>query len=149
MNSEQAQRKQKRCLVKGKNRLKATVKEENRQPSSIKVSENGRYFVSSESKPVFWLGTTQWQIFREHSLAEVKLILEKTKKNGFSFIQAMLLGVGDGTKPNVHGETPWKNSDPAAPNEAFFEHVDLVVQAAHKKDLFSWLGFTIKRLATA
>jgi hypothetical protein len=135
MNSEQAQRKQKQCSVNGEKRLKITIKEENRQSSSIKVSENGRYFVDSGGKPVFWLGTTQWQIFREHPLAEAELILEKTKKNGFSFVQAMLLGVGDGTKPNVFGETPWKNGDPATPNEAFFEHVDSVVQSAYKKGL--------------
>jgi len=32
----------------------------------IEVSENGRYFVDQKGKPVFWLGTTQWQLFREY-----------------------------------------------------------------------------------
>jgi len=104
-------------------------------PSPISVSENGRYFVLPGGKPVFWLGTTQWQIFREHPLAEVELILGKTRENGFSFVQAMLLGVGDGTQPNVFGETPWKNDDPATPNEAYFERADAVVQAARQKGL--------------
>jgi hypothetical protein len=31
----------------------------------VKVSENGRYFVDQKGQPVFWLGTTQWQLFRE------------------------------------------------------------------------------------
>lgn len=110
-------------------------KNTNQAFNSVRVSENGRYFVDSKGKPVFWLGTTQWQIFREHSLAEAELILEKTKMNGFSFIQAMFLGVGDGTKPNIYGETPWKNNDPATPNEAYFEFVDSVIQAALKKGL--------------
>jgi len=101
----------------------------------IKVSENGRYFVTAAGKPIFWLGTTQWQIFREHPLTEVELILEKTKENGFNFIQAMLLGVGKGTEPNIHGNIPWKKDDPATPDEAYFEHVDAVVQAAHRKGL--------------
>jgi predicted PP-loop superfamily ATPase len=26
---------------------------------------------------------------------------------GFAFAQVMLMGVGDGTKPNVYGEKPW------------------------------------------
>jgi len=103
--------------------------------SSIRVSANGRYFIVSGGKPVFWLGTTQWQIFREHPLVEAELILEKSKGNGFSFVQAMLLGVGDGTQPNVYGKTPWKNDDPAKPNEAYFECVDAVVQAARRKGL--------------
>jgi Protein of unknown function (DUF4038) len=28
-----------------------------------KVSPDGRYFVDQNGKPVFWLGTTQWQLF--------------------------------------------------------------------------------------
>ena len=108
--------------------------------SPIKVSENGRYFVLPGGRPIFWLGTTQWQIFREHPLAEVELILEKTRENGFSFIQAMLLGVGDGTQPNIHGKTPWEDDDPAKPNEAYFEHVDAVVRAARRKGLVLVVG---------
>ncbi|MBO3802831.1 MAG: DUF4038 domain-containing protein [Candidatus Brockarchaeota archaeon] len=106
----------------------------------IKISENGRYFVTAAGKPIFWLATTQWQIFREHPLVEVELILDKAKENGFNFIQAMLLGVGDGTKPNIHGDTPWKKDDPATPNEAYFEHVDAVVQAARRKELILVAG---------
>ncbi len=120
--------------------LKTSTKEENRQPSSVKVSKNGRYFVDSYGNPFFWLGTTQWQIFREHPLAEAEMILDKTKKNGFSFVQAMLLGVGDGTTPNVYGEVPWRNDDPATPNEAFFERVDPVVEAAHRRGLVLVVG---------
>src|SRR5215468_7082633 len=31
----------------------------------VKVSENGRYFIDQKGEPVFWLGTTQWQFFRD------------------------------------------------------------------------------------
>ena len=64
----------------------------------LKVSGNGRYFVDQKGEPVFWLGTTQWQLFREYSLEEARTILEKTKEKGFAFAQVMLMGVGDGTK---------------------------------------------------
>ena len=37
----------------------------------VKVSENGRYFIDQKGRPVFWLGTTQWQLFREFSLKGV------------------------------------------------------------------------------
>jgi len=107
--------------------------------SHIEISGNGRYFVVS-GKPIFWLGTTQWQIFREHTLPEAELILEKSKANGFNFIQAMLLGVGDGTQPDVNGVTPWKDDDPTTPNEAYFERVDAVVQTARRRGLFLVIG---------
>jgi hypothetical protein len=101
----------------------------------VKVSENKRYFIDQKGKPVFWLGTTQWQIFREYTIEEVRTTLEKIKNKGFIFIQAMLMGVGDGTKPNVYGQKPWINNNPLTPNEAYFKNVDAVVQAARDKNL--------------
>ncbi len=101
----------------------------------IKVSENRRYFIDQNNNPVFWLGTTQWQIFREYTLDEVRTTLEKVKGNGFVFVQAMLMGVGDGTKHSVYGQKPWINNDPLTPNEAYFENVDFVIRIAREKNL--------------
>ncbi|MDP2896171.1 MAG: DUF4038 domain-containing protein, partial [bacterium] len=101
----------------------------------IKVSENRRYFVDQKGNPVFWLGTTQWQIFREYTLDEARTTLERVKANGFAFVQAMLMGVGDGTQPNVYDEKPWLNDDPLTPNEAYFKNVDGVIQIAGENDL--------------
>ncbi len=101
----------------------------------VKVSENGRYFVDQKGTPVFWLGTTQWQIFREYTLEEARMTLDRVKANGFAFVQAMLMGVGDGTQPNVYGEKPWMNNDPLRPNEAYFKNVDAVIQSAREKNL--------------
>ena len=78
----------------------------------VKVSANRRYFVDQEGRPVFWLGTTQWELFRGYTLEEARTILRKSKDNGFAFVQVMLMGVGDGTKPNVHGEKPWTTTIP-------------------------------------
>jgi hypothetical protein len=101
----------------------------------VKVSENSRFFVDQKGNPVFWLGTTQWQIFREYTLDEARTILEKTKSNGFIFVQAMLMGVGDGTQPNVHGQKPWINNNPLTPNEAYFKNVDSVIRIARENNL--------------
>jgi hypothetical protein len=101
----------------------------------IKVSENRRYFVDQSNKPTFWLGTTQWQLFREYKLEEAKTILEKTGSHGFAFVQVMLLGTGDGTVPNVYGQKPWTNNDPLTPNEAYFKNVDAVVRIARDNNL--------------
>jgi len=98
----------------------------------IRISENRRYFVDQEGKPVFWLGTTQWQLFREYEIEDARTILEKTADKGFVFAQVMLMGVGDGTKPNVYGQKPWINDNPLTPNEAYFQNVDTVVQIARE-----------------
>lgn len=101
----------------------------------VKVSENGRYFTDQNGTPVFWLGTTQWQLFREYNLEDVKTILEKVKSKGFAFAQVMLMGIGDGTNPNVYGEKPWVNNNPLTPNETYFKNVDAVIQIARENNV--------------
>ena len=101
----------------------------------IRISANRRYFVDPAGNPVFWLGTTQWQLFREYTVDEARLIIEKSKATGFDFMQVMLLGVGDGTQPNIHGEKPCHNDDPETPNEAYFRNVDAVMEIAREHDL--------------
>lgn len=101
----------------------------------LKVSENHRYFVDQKGDPVFWLGTTQWQLFREYKLEDAKTIIERTKAHGFAFAQVMLMGVGDGTKPNVYGDKPWIDDNPLTPNERYFTNVDAVFQIARDHNL--------------
>jgi hypothetical protein len=101
----------------------------------VKVSDNGRYFVDQKGTPVFWMGTTQWQLFREYKVEDARTILEKTADKGFVFAQVMLAGVGDGTKPNVYGEKPWINDNPLTPNEVYFKNVDAVIQIARENNV--------------
>ncbi len=101
----------------------------------VAVSENGRYLVDRSGAPVFWLGTTQWQLFREYTLEEARTILERSAANGFKFVQVMLLGVGDGTAANVSGQKPCINDDPLTPNEEYFRNVDAVLKIAGECNL--------------
>jgi hypothetical protein len=101
----------------------------------VKVGPGGRYFVDQKGNPVFWLGTTQWQLFRDITLDDARTIIANVKGKGFAFIQAMLAGVGDGTRPNVSGQKPWVNDDPLAPNEAYFKNVDAVIACARENNV--------------
>ena len=76
------------------------------------------------------MGDTQWGLFRVFTLEDARTILERRKEQGFSVIQIMVTGLGDGKRPNVEGEPPWLEDDPASPNEAYFRNVDRVVEAA-------------------
>jgi len=106
----------------------------------IRVSDNGRYFVDHNGESFFWLGDTQWELFRCFTLEDAESVLENRKSIGFSVIQIMFTGVGDGTKPNLAGRTPWQNDDPASPDEEYFEHVDSVIEIARQKGLILVLG---------
>ncbi len=101
----------------------------------VKVSSNGRYFVGQDGRPIFWLGTTQWQLLSANTPEQARTILKETRRHGFAFVQTMLLGVSHGTAPNVYGEKPWINDDPLTPNEAYFRNVDAVVKAARAENL--------------
>ena len=101
----------------------------------VKTSPNGRYFVDAAGQPVFWLGTTQWELFRGYRLEDAKTILEKTASHGFTFVQVKLLGQGDGNQPNAYGQQPLLNGDALTPNEAYFTNVDAVVRAARENGL--------------
>jgi hypothetical protein len=106
----------------------------------IRVSENGRYFVDERGKPFYFLADTQWELFRRFSLNEAKLILENRRAKGFTVVMVMLTGVGPGTEPNLAGERPWINNDPASPNPAYFDHVDAVLKLARENDLQLLIG---------
>jgi hypothetical protein len=106
----------------------------------IRVSSNGRYFVDDRNEPFYFLADTQWELFRRYSLDEAKIILENRKAKGFTVIMVMLTGVGPGTEPNLAGEKPWINDDPASPNPAYFEHVDAVLKIARENDLQLLIG---------
>ena len=106
----------------------------------IRVSPSGRYFIDQNNEPFFWLGDTQWELFRAFSPADADAVLETRKRQGFSAIQIMITGLGDGSMPDLAGQTPWVNHDPAAPNEAYFRQADAIIEAGRRKGLVLVLG---------
>jgi len=99
---------------------------------TVRISDNGRYFVEAGGQPVFWMGTTQWQLFREYTIPEAETIIARSAEHGFVYLQVMLLGVGDGAQPNIEGQRGWTSADPLTPNEAYFRRVDQIVEIARK-----------------
>ena len=95
-------------------------------PGRVSVSRNGRYFLDKAGRPFFWLGDTQWELFRSYSLAEAEAIIRNRIRKGFTALQVMLTGVDP--EENVDGESPWEGGDPLRPNERYFRHVDEVIE---------------------
>lgn len=106
----------------------------------IRVSSNGRHFVSASGEPFFWLGDTGWPLVTHYTPDEVDRYLEDRAAKGFTVVQAVLAwGKPDetigfqGTRPgpNHAGHLPWLGSA-AEPNPAYFENVDRVVAKAER-----------------
>src|SRR5690625_1041474 len=107
------------------------------QGQNLKVSDNNRYLVQDNGTPFFWLGDTSWELFHRLDREETTRYLENRAKKGFTVIQAVVLAELNGlTTPNPYGDLPLENNDPTQPNEAYFEHVDFVVDKAEELGLY-------------
>ena len=104
--------------------------------AQMKVSSDNRYLVNKDGTPFFWLGDTAWELFHRLTKSEAKAYLQNRADKGFTVIQAVVLAELDGLNtPNAEGQKPLINNDPARPNEAYFRHVDFVVDEANKRGL--------------
>jgi hypothetical protein len=103
----------------------------------LMVSSNGRYLIHKDKTPFFYLGDTGWQLFHKVNRELADKYLENRRAKGFTVIQAVLLGEHDGVRvPNPYGHTPLIDNDPAKPNDAYFKHVDYIVNKAAEKGLY-------------
>jgi hypothetical protein len=104
---------------------------QDRESILLRVSSNGRYLEYYDGTPFLWLGDTAWELFHRLSREEADLYLENRARKGFTVIQAVILAELEGeSKPNAYGEFPLINKDPARPNEAYFKHVDYIIEKA-------------------
>jgi hypothetical protein len=99
--------------------------------TTLTVSENQRYLAHADGSPFFFLGDTAWELFHRLNREEADLYLQDRARKGFTVIQAVVLAELDGLRaPNPYGELPLHDFDPTRPNEAYFRHVDYIVDKA-------------------
>ncbi|WP_128546376.1 glycoside hydrolase family 140 protein [Larkinella soli] len=97
----------------------------------LRVSDNGRYLVHQDNTPFFYLGDTAWELFHRLNRDEADRYLKRRAEQGFTVVQAVALAELDGLNtPNANGDKPLTDNDPAKPNEAYFQHVDWIVDKA-------------------
>ncbi len=100
---------------------------------NLKISENGRFIEKDNGKPFLWIGDTAWELFHKLDREESTDYLTTRAEQGFTLIQAVVLAENDGLKKtNSFGEVPFIDLDPTKPNEAYFKHVDFIVDKANE-----------------
>ncbi len=103
--------------------------------AQFSISGNHRYLLK-DGKYFFWLGDTAWELFHRLNREEADQYLRRRSEQGFTVIQAVVLAEIDGLHtPNPYGNTPLINDDPAKPNEAYFQHVDYIIDKAASYNL--------------
>jgi len=103
---------------------------------TLQVHPNGRFLCWQDGAPFFYLGDTAWELFHRLNREEADLYLGDRAAKGFTVIQAVVLAELNGlTDPNPYGHTPLENLDPRRPSEAYFQHVDYIVNKAESLGL--------------
>lgn len=102
----------------------------------LQVGPDGRTFFTAEGESFFWLGDTAWELFHRLDREEAAYYLTRRVEQGFTVIQAVVLAESDGLRmPNRYGDVPFHDLDPRRPNEAYFEHVDYIINEAAQRGL--------------
>lgn len=106
------------------------------------MSPEDRHLVDARGEPFLYLADTAWQLFHRLTREEAQRYLEDRAAKGFTVVQAVVLGLDGLEVPNAYGERAFVDRDPRRPNEAYFAHVDAVVDRAGA------LGLTVGMLPT-
>ena len=104
----------------------------------LRVSDNKRFLIYEDGTPFFYLGDTAWELYHRLNREQADHYLETRARQRFTVIQAVVLAEHEFDKPNPYGHHPLVNNDPMQPVEAYFEHVDYIVDKAASLGL--WTG---------
>jgi hypothetical protein len=117
-----------------------------KDPKSLQISPNGRYLMTGDGKPFFWLGDTAWLLFNRLTREEADRYLEDRKQKGFNVIQAMLLH--DVPSRNVYLDSSVVKANVGEPavtpgsdyNDSlaydYWDHVDYIIKKAAEKGIY-------------
>lgn len=107
------------------------------QDAQLHVSGDGRFILRADGAPFFWLADTAWELFHRTTREEADWYLQDRADKGFTVIQAVALAELDGlNQPNLYGDIPLIERDPARPNEGYFKHVDYIVDRAEALGMY-------------
>jgi len=103
----------------------------------LKIAGDHRHIVTADGKPFFLLADTAWELFHRLTREEAELYLKNRAAKGFNTILAVALAEHEFHQPNAYGELPLENNDPARPRDAYFRHVDWIVDQAASLGLYT------------
>jgi len=103
----------------------------------LTVSPNQRFLMTADGKPFFYLADTAWELLHRLDRKQAVEYLAKRASQGYTAIQAVALAELDGvTDPNPYGHLPLVNEDPTRPVDAYWTHVDYIIDQANSRGLY-------------
>jgi hypothetical protein len=106
----------------------------------VKFSVSGHELAQNET-PFVWVADTAWTLFRMSTSDAICYLDDRAAKH-FNVIQMMAIRTGrpgtldaDRTVPNDAGEFPFSSLDPVELNEAYWHHIDVLIDDAGQRNL--------------
>lgn len=102
-----------------------------------------RYLVDQSNVPFFWAGDAAWSLIVQLRDEDVISYLDNRKSKGFSVVMVNLIDrtFGSNAPANFYHEPPFTGAAfSSAPNEAYFQHVDFVINAAAERGMLVLLA---------
>ena len=113
---------------------------------TLRISDDRRRIVTEDGGRFYFIGDTAWELFHALSTEEAELYLTTRAKQGFNFIQAVVLAELNGLdKPNFYGRRPLKRNengdyDPSLPDTdgeySYFDHMERIISRAEELGLY-------------
>lgn len=104
--------------------------------SPLHVDATGRHFVRQDGSLFFYLADTAWELTHKCTREQILRYLTVRGQQGFNAVQVAALPEKDGLRrPNAYGELPLADMDPLKPREAYFQHLDFLLEEAGKRDM--------------
>ena len=114
----------------------------------LQGSDNGRFLVTADGQPFFWLGDTAWYLFGKSAREDgekqpsARLYFTNLAAKGFTVIQSIIVPPpqADSTA-NAYGYEPFENDDWSQPriglgtNDDYRDHIDWCVAEAKRQGL--------------
>ncbi len=111
------------------------------QTQPFHFTMSGHHLLNN-GKPFFWLGDTAWLLVKRNP-EDVQYYMTHRSNKGFTIIQMMAIRVNhhvpkeSDKRPmrNYAGELPFTSFDPVVLNEAYWRHVDFIIETAQQHGL--------------
>ncbi len=103
----------------------------------LSISSDSHYLADKSGNPFLINGDTPWGLMVQPTTPIAKYYIDNRAGLGFNTLVTYLLDHEEGTyKPNnIYNNPPFTGSVFATPNDAYFAHVDTIVQYAASKGM--------------
>lgn len=105
----------------------------------LKAGPNGHYLVDEAGKPFQLRGEAAWSLPVQLTREDVLAYLDDRRAKGFNSLLAEVINVDDGyaanAPENAYGQLPFLDNDFRRRNEAYWAHVDFILDEAAKRGM--------------